>query len=190
MAHTQMVLNYKRIALFFALPVLLLPLVTGCMSSTMKGYRLPLTKETLDDYGITFHIPGGWFLTQDTYFHLKAFGFAPNNLPASLEYRGLDNKRVMDAHNKEQYANGWYQAISSNYPDWKFDFKRKIVGDPEGSFEFEGTYRVATDVYRRIGKLRFRGRRVHAIYYTGLDQNFEKARDFFEKMDKSIEYAE
>jgi hypothetical protein len=177
-------------SLFRAFALILLALtLTNCRTGQLTDHLYSnFQTEKLDTFGISLAYPDGWYVTQDRYFHFKAYGFTPNNLPASIEYRGLDDQKPMDALQKEQYATGWYEAIAKSYPEWKYDLKRKLVDDPEGGFEFEGSYKVATDVHRKIGKLRFRGGKVHAIYYTTHDLEFEKARPLFMNMDARIEY--
>ena len=155
--------------------------------SLSNAEKIKMHRQPFIENNIAFFIPGNWNETKDHYFHFKAVGFAPNGLPASLEYRGLDFK-TLDDKGKDLYATGWYEAISKNYPEWKYDSRNKIENDPEGSYEFEGTYKVATDTYRRIGKLRFRGKHIHAIYYMALDQDFDSARQLFNKMDSKIQY--
>jgi len=160
---------------------------SGCVSQDRKK-KNEFRRIYLPENEIAFYIPNSWTVNQDHYFHFKSVGFAPNHLPASLEYRGL-NFQAQNQKSKDLYAKGWYDAIAENYPEWKYEYKRKIENDPEGSFEFEGTYRVATDTYKRIGKLRFRNKQVHAVYFTGIDTDFDKVKKLFEQMDSKIEYA-
>ena len=155
--------------------------------SVSNSEKIKLHKQPFLENNIVFFIPGNWKETKDHYFHFKAVGFAPNGLPASIKYRGLDFK-TLDEKGKDLYATGWYEAIAKNYPEWQYESRKKIENDSEGSYEFEGTYKVATDTYRRIGKLRFRGKHIHAIYYMALDQDFESARSLFKTMDSKIQY--
>lgn len=182
----------KRSALALAV-CLLLPF---CGGGQVKLENVKFRGVDLPEHGIKLYVPDFWERSPGTHFHYIATGNGPNNLPATLEYRGLETEAT-DATGKALYAQGWYEAIARNYDqkeegarykDWKYKTRRKITDDPEGAFEFEGTYRAGAIVYRKIGKLRFRGDRVHAIYYTAPDQDFRPVRRLFETIDEMHEY--
>jgi hypothetical protein len=167
-----------------------------CGGGTVRLEDLKLRSVDLPDHGVKLAIPGNWSDTPGVHFHYIATGQGPNNLPATIEYRGLETEHT-DATGKALYAQGWYEAIARNYDqkeddaryrDWKYNSRGKIETDPEGAFEFEGTYRAGAIVYRKIGKLRFRGNRVHAIYYTAPDQDFRPTRRLFETIDQLHEF--
>jgi len=104
-----------------------------------------------------------------------------------MDYRGLSHS-LHDDESKNRYAVGWYGAMSKNYPNWKYEYQRRNPEDPEGTFEFEGTYREGATIFRKIGRLRFRGKRLHAIYYTAPDEDFDIVRNLFERMDSMHRY--
>ncbi|MDH5654912.1 MAG: hypothetical protein OEZ34_03320 [Spirochaetia bacterium] len=165
----------------------LIVFASGCRNNQITQKNPKLLKYPVPENNIIFYAPVNWQESKDHYFHFKIVGFAPNGLPASIEYRGLDFK-TLDESGKNLYATGWYEAIAKNYPEWKYEYKKKSEDDPEGTYEFEGTYTVATDTYRRIGKLRFRKKQIHAIYYTAIDREFDPVRIFFNNIDERILY--
>ncbi len=186
-------MNRSRDKLFHFLRTLFLPLLlllslagTGCSGGSPRLSR-SFVSERLEAHGIVLYYPSSWFVSQDDYFNFKATGFAPNRLPAFLEYRGLQHE-IKDEENRDLYARGWYEAIQKNYPDWKYDLKEKVTDEGGPAYTFEGTYRVATDTFRKIGKLRFRANRIHAIYYTGSDVEFPEVRQLFQRMDEKLRF--
>lgn len=173
-------------------------LIFACSGGAVRLEDLKYRTVDLSEHGVKLSIPDVWEEGVSTHFHFVATGKGPNDLPASIEYRGLETEHT-DNTGKALYAQGWYEAIARNYDqkdpdarfsDWKYKYKRKVNEDPEGLFEFEGTYRSGAIVYRKIGKLRFRGDRVHALYYTAPDQDFRPIRRLFETIDALHEYYE
>ncbi len=148
---------------------------------------MKLTDFSLEESAIDLYYPEEWNVVNDSYFQFKAVGFAPNQFPASIEYRGLTNE-IKDDKGRDLYAEGWYEAIEKNFPEWKW-IGRKKIGIGDGAvYELEGTYRVGSDTYRKIGRLRFHAQRIHAIYYTGIDIDFQKVMDFFNMIDSYHQY--
>ena len=171
-------------------------LLVTCGSGTVRVDNIKYRTVDLPEYGIKLVIPDFWEKTPGSHFQFIASGNGPNKLPATIEYRGQQSG-MKDDTGKALYAVGWYGAIQRNYDqktddakfrDWKYKYKRKVSGDAEGQFEFEGTYRAGAIVYRKIGKLRFRGDRAHAIYYTAPDQDFRPVRRLFETIDAMHEF--
>ena len=126
------------------------------------------------------------------FFHLESRSVRPPELRALFEYRGLE-KIKKDRESKRQYAAGWYRAIALSYEGWRYDLQETDASDPEGTFRFEGTYVDEQSgngpvQLRKIGILRFRGTRLHALYYTAPDAEFERLRPLFEKMDRLHRY--
>lgn len=182
-------------SLFFSLWILIL-FSASCGGGSVRVEDLKIRNVDLPEYGIKLAVPNEWEQVTDKHFHYIASGKGPNNLVATVEYRGLETEHT-DATGKALYAQGWYEAIARNYDqkdeeavfkDWKYIRRGKVASDPEGLFEFEGTYRRGAIVFRKIGKLRFRGNRVHAIYYTAPDQDFRPVRRLFETIDAGHEY--
>ncbi len=160
----------------------------GCFS-TQTASDISIEEMSIDEFNVTLYYPEDWRVGSDSYFQFKAFGFAPNDRPANIEYRGLaSGKKDLEGQNK--YAEGWYEAIPLNYPEWKYISRSKHEEGNAVVYEFEGTYRVATDTFRKIGKLRFVGDFTHAIYYTTLDENFDLTREFFNDIDNSHNFRE
>ncbi|MBI3394315.1 MAG: hypothetical protein HY042_00615 [Spirochaetia bacterium] len=144
-------------------------------------------RKDLPDYGVALFVPAEWSLRRGDFFHATASGKIPNGQNGTMDYRGIE-KVKKDFQSRALYATGWYEAVSRNYPGWKFETRSTSPQDPEGTFEFEGTYRQGAVIYRKIGRLRFRGDRVHAFYYTAPDDDFESSRKFFEDMDGRHRY--
>ncbi len=169
---------------FLIIPVCLLVLeCTGGTTVKDISYR----RKNLPEFGVIIFFPSDWETKQGNFFHFTAKGPAPNHLTGQVEYRGL-KKAIPDDAGKQRYATGWYEINFRNYPGWKFDRREQDTSDSEGTFRFEGTYREGATIYRKIGILRFRGVRLHAIYYTAPDQDFELARTMFQTMDQMHRY--
>lgn len=149
---------------------------------------LPLSQKELPDFGASLAFPSEWSIRRGSFFHLESRSVNPPELRALFEYRGLE-KIKKDRESKRQYAAGWYRAIALSYEGWRYDLKETDGSDPEGTFRFEGTYvdepgGAEPIQLRKIGILRFRGARLHALYYTAPDSEFERLRPLFERMDR------
>lgn len=159
-----------------------------CRTGSLFSYGDGLRSVALTDYGIVFRIPGDWdvSLSRDRYFQFVAV-YREDSLPLGLlEYRGLDTE-PRDQRSRDLYASGWYDAMRLNYPGWKYVDRNK---DQESrSFTFEGSYLEGTTRYIKIGKLRFRDRRIHAIYYTAPEDEIDRYREIFEAVDQLIQYS-
>lgn len=105
---------------------------------------------------------------------------------AVLEYRGLDTE-PRDQRSRDLYASGWYDAMRLNYPGWKYANRDKDADSR--SFTFEGSYIEGTVRYIKIGQLRFRDRRIHAIYYTAPEEEMDQYREVFQTIDGLIQYT-
>jgi hypothetical protein len=163
----------------------------GCFGNTRLD-DLPLTRKDLPDYGVSLSFPVDWSAKRGDFFHLEARSTHPPEIRALFEYRGLE-KIKKDRESKRQYAAGWYRAIALSYEGWKYELQETDPNDPEGTFRFEGTYSEDHNAsgstrLRKIGILRFRGTRVHALYYTAPDAEFERVRPLFERMDRQHRY--
>lgn len=175
--------RFLKVSIYFAIVFS----VSGCFTSPNAGSD-SLDSIALDEFGAVIRYPENWRVGSDNYFQFKAYGFAPNDRPASIEYRGLNNE-IQD-EKKELYARGWYEAINQNYPQWTYIRKDSSELENRTIYEFEGTYRIATDTYRKIGRLHFVGKRVHAVYYTTLDHEFDRVREYFIQIDEAHEFSE
>lgn len=160
-----------------------LVILSACTSG--QG-RVDFRRKDLPEYGVGLFVPASWNLRRGDFFQVNALGPAPNGLTASMDYRGVE-KVKKDQASRVLYAAGWYEAVSRNYPGWKYDSRSVSPTDPE-TFEFEGTFREGAVIYRKIGRLRFRGNMVHTFYYTAPDQDFDEVRKFFEEMDALHRY--
>jgi len=181
---------------------------TACASLPMGGPDL--RRVELPERGASLAVPEAWIVRKGDFFHLQARaaldedGDATPPAPKAsweaiagpggvvqFDYRGLEkNKR--DLENKRQYALGWYKAIALSYPKWSYAAQTADDPElaPEGAFRFEGRFEQNGIVYRKVGILRFKGDRVHALYYTAPDAVFEEYRELFEEMDESHAYFE
>ena len=160
----------------------------GCRSGSIFSGISDMRSVALVDYGITFKVPGEWdvSLSRDRYFQFVAVHM-DGSLPVALvEYRGLETE-PRDQRARELYASGWYNAMPLNYPGWKYVDKGK--DDDARSFTFEGAFLDGTTQYLKLGKLKFRDRRIHAIYYTAPTDEMDHYRDIFETIDTLIEYT-
>lgn len=174
--------------LFIAL--LCLGSLSACFGTRLDN--LSLTRKDLPDYGVSLSFPEEWSVKRGDFFHLESRSQRPPELRALFEYRGLE-KIKKDRESKRQYAAGWYRAIALSYEGWRYDLQETDGSDPEGTFRFEGSYVDEQNgngpiQLRKIGILRFRGARLHALYYTAPDAEFERLRPLFEKMDRQHRY--
>jgi hypothetical protein len=134
--------------------------------------------------GVKLRIPSDWKQHKSDYFQLIAIGFASNDYPAWIEYRGLETAAMPDENSKDLYATGWYEAITKNYPEWKSQPPQKISVNGQTVYEINGTYRVAGNIFHKIGRLRIGEKHVHAIYYTAYDIGFDSIQTYFNDLDK------
>ena len=165
------------------LPLFVLALQAGCSSPRTRAETARYKEHTIAELGARLFIPDFWEVTANQNFQLVARGPGPSGLLTSIEYRGLE-KSLKDTADKALYATGWYDAIAANHRDWNFISRKRSNQDPEGRFELEGTYREGAIIFRKIGILRFRNQRIHAIYYTAPDQNIEPVRELFMEIDR------
>ncbi|MBE7439338.1 MAG: hypothetical protein HS115_12840 [Spirochaetales bacterium] len=165
------------------LSLVVLTLQGGCSSSRTRVETARYKEYPLAELGVRLSIPDFWEVSANQNFQLVARGPGPSGLLTTIEYRGLE-KSPKDATDKALYATGWYDAIAANYRDWSFISRKRSSLDPEGRFELEGTYREGAIVFRKLGILRFRNHRIHAIYYTAPDQNIEPVRQLFLEIDR------
>jgi hypothetical protein len=175
-----------RIPVHFAAAALFALSALGC-PGRVRLDDTRLSSERLDEYGIELAAPSGWSQERGEFFHYTTRG-PVGDLPfAMLEYRGLQ-RTWRDKDGKRQYAIGWYKAIALSYQGWRFLSRSTDQSDAEGAFRFEGVYVANGQRYYKIGALRFRGDRVHAIYYTTRESDIELLRGLFLRMDASHEY--
>ena len=151
----------------------------SCSSTPVPDPSPALESVDLPEMGARIFYPEKWTLLKDEFFQVKAVGLAPNGLPATVEYRGLIKGKEQD-QNPDLYAEGWYEAIRSSYPEWKYIHRTKESTDDFLIYLFEGTYRVASDTYRKTGRLIFYKNRIHTLYYTTLDIHFDQAASMFD----------
>lgn len=144
----------------------------------------------LGTYGIILELPDGWSLKfdQNQFFQFQAITSYEGAPIAFIEYRGLitDPKGIED---RDLYAVGWYKAAERNFPDWQYSSKEKLAEDGT-LYSFEGTFKDGEITYRKIGKLSFSGKRIHAIYYTTREDLFDEFESEFETIDESIRFLD
>ncbi|MCB1324293.1 MAG: hypothetical protein H7A21_18490 [Spirochaetales bacterium] len=158
----------------------------SCISTSIVD-RVTFARKDLPEFGATLTYPMGWTVRRGDFFHFSAESPGPELLEASFEYRGLE-KIKKDAESRRLYAIGWYRAIELSYANWVYDSKDTDPEDPEATFRFEGSYTRDGILYRKRGILRFRGNRVHAMYYTSRDVDFPTVAPLFESMDAQHRY--
>lgn len=165
----------------FLLFIIIFFLLPGC-STPPEKQEIIYSKQDLPKYGAKLVIPGNWSIRRGDNFQFTATGSTENNRSVSMQYRGLQRIKK-DEKSQAQYADGWYLAVQRNYQGWKFISKHKITTEIPGSFAFEGTYQEGGVTYRVIGKLRFRGNRLHSLFYTAPDEDFELIRPLINALD-------
>lgn len=178
---------HRRASSAICLILILLTAGSSCRTGSLFSYEESMRSVALTDYGIVFRIPGDWdvSLSRDRYFQFVAVYREDSSPLGLMEYRGLDTE-PRDQRSRDLYASGWYDAMRLNYPGWKYVDRNK---DTESrSFTFEGSYLEGTTRYIKIGKLRFRDRRIHAVYYTAPEDEIDRYREIFEAVDRLIEY--
>ncbi|MBX7058430.1 MAG: hypothetical protein K1X75_10235 [Leptospirales bacterium] len=174
----------RRRSLSVLLPIALLLLLTGC-PGRIRVAEGDLRRVELREHGVEVVFPADWTREEGEFFHLSAF--SPDEAGVRFEYRGLQ-QRPRDKDGKRRYALGWYQAIALSYHGWKYISQGVDQSDSEGSFRFEGLYLADGRRLRKMGVLRFRGNRVHALYYTAPEDEFERYRPLFDIMDRLHRY--
>ncbi len=169
--------------------LLVAALGTGCRATTVEKVRATLHHLDLPELGVTLLLPGFWNITYSdrSFYQVVASGIGPNGSPSTFEFRSLPN-RIRDTSAKVLFANGWYQSARDNYPTWVFIKRSQVAGDVEGTFEFDGRFENSGVTFRRLGKLRFREERVHAIYYTTHDRDASTALEYFEIVDSQHKF--
>lgn len=175
----------RRFAL--AVAVSLAFLSAACRSPDLKPGQTG-TAVDLPDHQIAFILPLGWSvqLSEKKYYQLSARADAAA-YSASIEYRGLTTD-LTDKGLKDQYARGWYNAMSKNYPNWKYTHRHEAVIDGIATYTFEGTFNEGDLVLKKVGTLRFVDRKIHAIYFTAALGEFKKYTPLFEAVDRQIRY--
>ncbi len=168
-------------------------LLLACPGRTRNLEDRSLTRKDLTEFGASLVFPSDWVVKRGEFFHLEARSSDENEPRALFEYRGLE-KVKKGRESRRQYAAGWYRAIALSYEGWEYESRSTDPADPEGTWRFEGVYLEETPgsdgpvLLRKIGLLRFRGERVHALYYTALASDFDAVRPLFEKMDSLHRY--
>ena len=173
-------------ALGFAL---LLMTSISCISDSRSRIKKTLHHLDIPEIGVTLLLPGNWNIsyTERGFYQVVASGIAANGSPSTFEFRSLPN-RLRDTSAKVLFANGWYQSVRDNYPTWAFIHRGQVAGDVEGTFEFDGRFESNGVTFRRLGRLRFRDERVHAMYYTTQDTGMDAASEFFEVIDSQHKF--
>lgn len=167
--------------------------ILHCKTYTIINNNSTYTQLVLTDQKIQFLIPNDWviFYSSKKFFQLYA---KENNsvYGPMLEYRGLPNS-TRSRSERELYASGWYKAINLNYPKWNYEAKNYNEIDFQNkkiySYEFIGTFMDGSTRLKKLGYLRFFEDRIHAIYYTCSEEDFEKCKVIFQKIDEAINYS-
>ncbi len=168
----------------FTITLFLIPFLTAsCFSRQTPKTGISLKPASDTAMGVRLQVPDDWKIHSGKFFQIIAVGLAANDYPAWIEYRGLETTPLPDQNSKDLYAQGWFEAITKNYPEWKSDAPVKIQVGEETVYEILGTYRVAGDTYRKLGRLRIHSSRIHAIYYTTYDIGSDPVITAFREMD-------
>lgn len=170
-----------------ALALSLTLLSAACRSPDLKPGQTGTAVE-LPDHRIAFILPIGWSvqLSEKKYYQLSAQADSAA-YSARIEYRGL-NTDLTDKALKDQYARGWYNAMSKNYPNWTYTERQEAMIDGIATYTFEGTFNEGDLVLKKVGTLRFVDRKIHAIYFTAPLGEFQKYTSLFEAVDRQIRY--
>ncbi|MFN3605280.1 MAG: hypothetical protein ACK4UJ_11285 [Leptonema sp. (in: bacteria)] len=146
----------------------------------------------LVDHKIQFQVPSNWktYYSAKRYFHFIAKS-EDNIYGPQLEYRGLQNTSKTKEE-RNLYANGWYKAIEINFPKWKF-LKKDYEEIPYNeiviySYDFLGEFFDGNKKIKKLGYLKFIEDRIHAIYYTAEESEFDVNLPSFLKINKKIIY--
>ena len=164
--------------------------VSTCALFSSPASSVALREYALPKYGIALSVPEEWKTEQDRFYQLKSEGGLAKYSHLSFAYRGLPNY-LSGIHEKEQYAKGWYDAFLLSYRKHKARFleRSQDLDDPEGSFMFIGEYEdPKLGRMIRFGILRFRGRRLHTLYYTAPKEGFGSSFDLFSRMERKHRY--
>ena len=161
----------------------------ACMSDPTARIKATLHHMDIPELGVTLMLPGSWNMTytERGFYQVVASGIAPNGSASTIEFRSLPN-RLRDTSAKVLFANGWYQSVRDNYPTWTFVKRGQAAGDVEGTFEFDGRFETNGITFRRIGRLRFRDERVHAIYYTTQHRDEAAVTTYFDVIDSQHKF--
>lgn len=164
---------------------------TLCLTGHQKlEEKMMLRQVALPEYGITLMLPGNWSITlhREQFYQCIATGFTPEGSLGTFEFRSLPNS-LRDPAGKNLFATGWYQSPQDNFRGWKYLKKSRVETDPEGTYEFEGMFSRDGVEYFRMGRLRFRKNRVHALYYTVPLYDAEDLREYLEVIDSHHVYS-
>ena len=173
--------------------VFLLGLFLSLSCQSMQDLKDPknYSSITLPAYSIHLIYPGNWALSfsQERFYNLIISGIAPNGMPGTIEFRSLAN-RLPDRSlsTRAIYVAGWYKAHPTNYRGWKYLDRGQVKTDSEGTWTFEATFQKGDTVFFRMGRLRFRGKRIHAIYYTTTEDRVDLMREYFSYVDSLHSY--
>ncbi len=182
-------LFYKYIKLLF-----FIFLFNSCRTSSLilQDQIEPKVRITLVDHRIQFVIPPTWntYFSSKRYFHFIAIS-SDSIYGPRIEYRGLNNTSKTKQE-RDLYSLGWYQASEINFPKWKYieksyeeiPYKNYIIY----SYKFIGEFYDGNIKIKKLGFLRFLDKRIHTIYYTDKESDFDANLPLFLKIDQNIEY--
>lgn len=145
----------------------------------------------LPGYGIEFRLPAGWDLQFDDkqFFQFQAKVHDTDDFPiAFLEYRGLTTD-PKSRQERAEYAKGWYIAIPRNFSQWEYT-EKSTLSENNDLYALDGIFKEGEFRYRKIGKLIFRGNKIHAIYYTAPVDLFDEFETEFEQIDSDLRFIE
>ncbi|GIX42335.1 MAG: hypothetical protein KatS3mg129_2068 [Leptospiraceae bacterium] len=146
----------------------------------------------LTDQKIQFTLPSNWLFYYSSKKYFQFVAKNPNNLYGPiLEYRGLNNT-TQTQKERDLYAEGWYKAIELNFPEWEYKEKGykefNYNNNKIYTYHFIGTFLDGKVKMKKLGYLRFYKDKVHAIYYTTRDDNFNQFFELFKEIDQKIIY--
>lgn len=146
----------------------------------------------LSDQNIQFILPSNWLFYYSSKKYFQFVAKDPNSIYGPfLEYRGLNNT-TQTKKERELYAEGWYKAIQLNFPKWEYIDKEYTEFDYNNnkiySYKLLGTFLDGNVKMKKLGYLRFYKDKIHAIYYTTREDNFNAVEKILQEIDQKIIY--
>lgn len=151
---------------------------------------IEINRKELPEFGVSLTYPAHWEVHRGDFFHFTAHGSVDGHQGLMIEYRGLP-KRLKGRQARTEYASGWYQAFIRSYKklNWKFISQQHDIVEDGDTFRFVGQYEDPVQgKMLKLGVMRFRHNRLHAIYYTAPAKSFEDVLPIFVHLDKRHRY--
>ena len=181
--------NWLHNRVLYSVLFLLAISAVSCQSTDLT-VKQNTTEVQLIDHKISLVLPAGWSLqfSEKRYFQLTANSGKGSYSP-SIEYRGLSTD-LKDRSLMDQYASGWYNAMGRNFPNFQYSIRQERIENQVTTYYFEGTFKDGNMLLKKIGSLRFKNKKIHAIYYTAPANEFDDYQDLFDALNKQIRYLD